>query len=132
MTIGPDTLARWRLEALLLKQPGLRIVPVSSGLLIAGTLEVNAQFFGREAIQDAYQIELRVSPDFPRSVPSVVETGGRIPRSYHHLQDGSLCLGSETRLRLLLADGLSLLRFVERCVIPYLYRYSYLKTHGEA
>jgi hypothetical protein len=32
----------------------------------------------------------------------------------------------------MLAEGLSLLGFVERCVIPYLYRYSYLKMYGEA
>jgi hypothetical protein len=33
---------------------------------------------------------------------------------------------------LLLAEGMSLVGFAERCVVPYLYRYSYLKTHGEA
>jgi hypothetical protein len=32
----------------------------------------------------------------------------------------------------MLAEGLSLVGFVERCVIPYLYRYSYLKMFGEA
>jgi hypothetical protein len=129
---GSDTLTRWRLEELLLRQPGLRIVPAGSGVVLAGTLEVNAQVLGKAAIRDRYQIELRIPPNFPRKVPLVFETGGRIPRSYHQLQDGSLCLGSETRLRLLLAGGLSLIGFVERCVVPYLYRYSYLKTYGEA
>lgn len=62
----------------------------------------------------------------------VFETNGRIPLQYHHLQDGSLCLGSETRLRFMLSGGVSLAAFVERCVIPYLYRYSHLKTCGEA
>ncbi len=79
-----------------------------------------------------YQIELRIPPNFPQKIPVVFETGGRIPRSYHQLQDGSLCLASETRLRLLLAEGLSIVGFVERCVVPYLYRYSYLKAHDEA
>jgi SEC-C motif-containing protein len=129
---GSDTLTRWRLEELLLRQPGLRIVPAGSGLVLAGTLEVNAQVLGKAAIRDRYQIELRIPPNFSRKVPLVFETGGRIPRSYHQLQDGSLCLGSETRLRLLLTEGLSLVGFVERCVVPYLYRYSYLKTYGEA
>jgi len=32
----------------------------------------------------------------------------------------------------MLAEGRSLVEFVERCVIPYLYRYSYLKMYGEA
>jgi len=129
---GTDTLTRWRLEELLLRQPGLRIVPAGSGVVLAGSLEVNAQVLGKAAIRDRYQIEFRIPPNFPRKVPLVFETGGRIPRSYHHLQEGSLCLGSETRLRLLLTEGLSLVGFIERCVVPYLYRYSYLKTYGEA
>jgi hypothetical protein len=62
----------------------------------------------------------------------VFETRGRIPLHYHHLQDGSLCLGSEKRLRFMLSGGLSVAAFVERCVVPYLYRYSHLKTYGEA
>lgn len=129
---GSDTLIPWRLEALLLRQPGLRIVPAGSDLILRGALKVNARASGRAAIMDTYQVELRVPPDFPPRVPLVFETVGRIPHSYHHLKDGSLCLGSETRLRLMVAEGLSLLGFVERCVIPYLYRYSYLKKYGEA
>ena len=129
---GSDRLTSWRIDELLLRQPGLRIVPADSDLVFAGTLEVNAQVPGKAAIRDMYEIQLRIPLNFPQKVPVVFETGGRIPRSYHRLQDGSLCLASETRLRLLLAEGLSLVAFVERCVVPYLYRYSYLKTYGEA
>ena len=66
---GTDTLTRWRVEALLLRQPGLRIVPSSSDLVLAGTLEVNAQVSGRVAIRDTYEIELRIPPTFPRKIP---------------------------------------------------------------
>jgi len=41
-------------------------------------------------------------------------------------------MGSETRLRLMLSEGLSLVGFIDRCLIPYLYRFSYLETRGEA
>ena len=132
ITSGSDILGRWRLDEVLLRQPRLRIVPTGADVVLAGTLEINAQMPGKATITDNYQVELRIPEDFPRRIPLVFETGGRIPRAYHHLQDGSLCLGSETRLRLLLAEGMSLVGFVERCVVPYLYRYSYLKTHGEA
>jgi hypothetical protein len=128
---GFDTYARWRLDDLLSRQAGLRIVPGSSDLVLSGSLEVNAQISGRSAITDSFQIELQVPANFPQQIPRAFEIGGRIPQPYHHLRDGSLCLGSETRLRLLLADGLSLVGFVERCLVPYLYRYSYLKTYGE-
>jgi hypothetical protein len=125
-----DTFPRWGLDELLLSQPGLRIVPAVSGLVLAGTLEVNAQISGKAAITDKYQIELRIPQNFPKEIPSVFETGGRIPRSYHRLKDGSLCLGSPTKLRLILAESPSILRFVKRCLIPYLYGYSYRTQHG--
>jgi hypothetical protein len=134
MAIGSssDIFARWRLDELLLRQPGLRIVPANSDVVLAGTLEVYAQISGKAAITDKYQIELRIPQNFPREIPSVFETGGRVPRSYHKLQDGSLCLASATRLRLLLAEAPSLVSFVERCVVPYLYRYSYIQKYGVA
>ena len=122
----------WRLEELLVRQPGLRIVPAASDLVLVGRLTFTAQIPDKVQISDCYQIELRLPETFPRKIPSVFETGGLIPRSYHHLQDGSLCMGSETRLRLMLSEGMSLVTFIDRCLIPYLYRFSYLETHGEA
>jgi hypothetical protein len=32
----------------------------------------------------------------------------------------------------MLSEGMSLVTFIDRCLIPYLYRFSYLETHGEA
>lgn len=110
----------------------MRIIPGSADLLIAGRLEFIAEMAGRAQISDSYEIELRISEAFPRRIPVVLETRGRIPLHYHHLQDGSLCLGSETRLRFMLSGGLSVAAFVERCVVSYLYRYSHLKAYGEA
>jgi hypothetical protein len=44
--------------------------------------------------------------------------------------DGTFaCLGSETRLRLMLSERLSLVTFIDRCLIPHLYRFSYLEIH---
>jgi hypothetical protein len=132
IAISFDIPKRWRLEELLVNQPGLRIDPVSADLVIAGRLEFTAEMPGKTRISDSYEIEIRVPDGFPQRIPVVFETKGRIPLQYHHLQDGSLCLGSETRLRFMLSGGLSLAAFVERCVIPYLYRYSHWKACGEA
>jgi hypothetical protein len=124
--------ARWGLEELLVRQPGLRIVPGASELVLTGRLAFTAQISGKAQISDCYQIDFRIPETFPRRIPTVFEWGGRIPLSYHHFQDGSLCLGSETRLRLMLFEVLSLVGFIDRCLIPYLYRFSYQETHGEA
>ena len=123
-SIASDIPTRWRLEELLVRQPGVRIIPEPTDLVLAGSLKFNAQIAGKARVSDRYEVEIRIRERFPRRIPVVFETGGRIRISYHHLVDGSLCLGSETRLRFMLAEGLSLARFVERCVIPYLYRYS--------
>ena len=122
---------RWRLEALLLKYPGLRLTPASSGYVtLAGALAFDAESSGKERIDDEYQLEISVPKGFPVCIPSVRETEGRIPSSFHKLDDGALCLGSPTRLRLMLIESPSIICFVERCVIPYLYGYSYFEKHG--
>jgi hypothetical protein len=100
--------------------------------VIAGRLEFTAEMPSKARISDCYEMEIRIPDAFPQKIPVVFETAGRIPLRYHHLQDRSLCLGSETRLRFMLAGGMSLAAFVDRCIIPYLYRYSHLKAYGEA
>ena len=66
---------------------------------------------------------------FPERMALAWETGGRIPATYHKLDNAALCLGSRVRLHLQTAGSPSVLRFVERCLIPYLYGYShYFKT----
>ena len=123
--------ARWRLEQLLVKYSGLRLVPAADdSVKLAGVLAIDADSPGKGRIVDEYQIEISIPKCFPRQLPAVRETGGRIPRSFHKLHDGTLCLGSPTQLLMVLEKSLSIVRFVERCVIPYFYGYSYFKNHG--
>jgi hypothetical protein len=121
----------WCVEELLCKYPGLRLRPVAAGeVIIAGTLLFHAEAPDKERIEDEYEIEIAIPESFPKWIPSVRETEGRIPSDFHKLDDGSLCLGSPTRLLLLLSESPSILAFVERCVIPYLYGYSFYKQYG--
>jgi hypothetical protein len=123
--------ARWRMEELLLKYPSLRLGPASHMYVnLAGALFFCAEGPSNERIEDEYKIEILVPLGFPERIPSVREVAGRIPASFHKLEDGSLCLGSPTRLRLMLLDSPSIICFVERCVIPYLYGYSYFEKHA--
>jgi len=121
----------WCVEELLCKYPGLRLRPVAAReVIIAGTLLFHAEAPDKERIEDEYEIEIAIPESFPKWIPSVRETEGRIPPDFHKLDDGSLCLGSPTRLLLLLSESPSILAFVERCVIPYLYGYSFYKQYG--
>lgn len=123
-------LAAWGLEELLVAHPGLAIRPRAGGeLLIAGEFRFLARSNGTE-IEDSYRIEMTVSSDFPRELPRVKETGGRIPLDFHHYPDGTLCLGSPIRLCLILDVGATLAEFTERCLLAYLFAYSYKEKYG--
>jgi hypothetical protein len=116
---------------LLQKYGGLRLRPTPDGTLrISGTLGFAAQPAGQKLISDSYEIDISVPATYPRAIPLVRETATRIPKDFHKLGTGHLCLGSPTRIRLILAENPSLVSFVERCVIPYLYGYSIAEAGG--
>jgi hypothetical protein len=131
----PETVAeRFRkseIAALLDRYPGLRLVPSGSmGLQVEGALRFCASGKKTEVIEDGFDVRIEAPENFPERMALAWETGGRIPRDYHKLTNGALCLGSRVGLRLQMGGSASLLRFVERCVIPYLYGYSYSVKHG--
>jgi hypothetical protein len=109
---------------------GLRLCPsTDESVRIGGVLVFSAEKAGKERIHDEYGIEISIPAQFPKRTPSVKETGGRIPTTFHKLDEGLLCLGSQTRLLLMLSESPSIVSFIERCVIPYLYGYSYFEKH---
>lgn len=121
----------WRLQGLgvaefLREQPGLSLRPThGDGLIFVGKFRFAAK--GRGAvIEDEYEIELRVPADFPRDLPVVFETGKRIPLDFHHYPSGELCLGAPLRLITLMPRGSTIVDFAQRCLLPYLFSYSYL------
>jgi hypothetical protein len=126
-----SVMLKWGVEDLLRKYPELRLQPTKGNeTIIAGSFEFSAQTRGQKLISDRYEISISVPLDFPRTTPLVRETARRIPPNFHKLDTGHLCLGSPTRLRLILAESSSLLSFVERCVVPYLYGYSIVESGG--
>jgi len=100
--------------------------------LLSGSLPFEASADGLETVTDKFEIELRIPPVFPDMLPRVRETAGRIERSYPHIySDGSLCLAVPVEERRIFFEQPSLLGFVNRLVIPYLYGYCYWKQHGQ-
>jgi hypothetical protein len=124
-----DWLKGCGIDEVLARHSALRIVPSAEGILLRGQVSFHVAPEGLEPIADSYQVEIKIPGTFPKRIPSVWETGGRIPRTYHKLQDGSLCLGSRTRLQIAVTESPSILRFIDRCLIPYLYGYSFSEKH---
>lgn len=126
-----DRFVRWRLQEVLLRYPGLRVVPFSGeGLKLDGEIHFNATGPDGQTVEDRYKVELLVPLEFPEEAPLARETGGRIARTFHKLEGNHLCLGSPTELRIRLMTSPSLLGFVEGIVIPYLFGHTYYQTHG--
>lgn len=126
-----ERFGRSEIAELLARYPGLRLVPSGSTTLrVEGTLAFSASSKKTEVIEDGYDVRIEAPENFPEQMALAWETGGRIPPNYHKLTNGALCLGSRVGLRLQMGGAPSLLRFVERCVIPYLYGYSYSLKHG--
>ncbi len=98
--------------------------------IIKGLLALLAEYSGH-LIDDEYAIEIIIPEEYPDRLPRLRETGNRIPRSFHHYQDGSLCLGAPLAIKKKFSEEPTLVGFVNNCCIPYLYSYSYKSKNGK-
>lgn len=127
------TIVSPHIEEFLRENPGMALAPSrTSDTVLAGEFHFNRTYRGRNEIAETYELRISVSHDFPKVPPVIEETGQRIKRigDYHVNPDGSLCLGSPIRLRLLLAKAPTLSAFVDYCLVPYLYAVTYKMRHG--
>jgi hypothetical protein len=112
-------------------------------MAIRPSVEVHLRLKGRFAfmarhakegeIQDSFALQIDVPKAFPKDLPKVVETEGRIPRTgdFHIYSDGTLCLGSPLSILLKLSKFPTLVGFAENCLVPYLFAISRkLKSGG--
>jgi hypothetical protein len=114
--------------------PKMAIRPATGeSLRLKGSFEFAAHHAKEGDLQDAFVLEIIVPSTFPKALPSVTETGGKIPRTggYHVNQtDHTLCLGSPLSLLLKLSKKPTLDGFAENCLVPYLFAISRKLTSG--
>lgn len=117
------------LDELLHAFPRLRPRPASRpGIaVVAGLIPFEASSRGKPTILDEYRIRLEAALSPTSSLPKVYEDGGRIPRKAenHVNPGGDLCLGSPLRILCAAGPAPTLIEFVERCVVPFLYAASW-------
>lgn len=97
---------------------------------VRGILRFSRKYL-KQSIEDEYSIEMLIPPDYPLALPRIFESGGRIPRDFHQYQDGALCLGAPLAIKQKFRKQPTLFGFVEGCVTPYLYSYSYKCKFGK-
>jgi len=107
------------------------IVEGDAEIIVSGSLSFEASADKLETIKESFEIELTVPHGFPDTLPQVKETGGRIGADYEHRNPGgTLCLAVPVEQRRVFFEQPTLLGFVNRLVIPYLYGYSFWKKYG--
>lgn len=121
----------WGLTDALIAHPGLQLVPAGGDEVLLRGEFAFAATARRIPIEDSYCLEIRIPRTYPsKGFPRVFEKAGRIPGEYHHLADGSLCLGAATRLRRIALRTPSVSDFLTLVVVPYLYARSYFERFG--
>src|SRR5690554_4559133 len=116
------------LEEFLSETPSMRLTGMNDEeLVLEGTYEINAIVDGWNHIHDSFALKMVVNRRYPRVIPKVYETEGKIPpKSEHHINpDGSFCLGSELRVKDIASKFPGLDQFAQRLLIPFLYSVSH-------
>jgi len=99
--------------------------------VISGHLCFSATPKNLENICDTFSLEIHIPNNYPTELPHVIEVDGKVEKTFSHLnEDKTLCLAVPMEVRRIFQDTPSLLGFVEKLVIPYLYGYCYWKKHG--
>lgn len=120
------------MQAFIHAYPGMALSPAGGApCIFEGRFEFTATWPDAPEVTDAYMLRIEV-PEYPETLPSVFETGGRIPRNVdeHVFPSGKLCLGSELRLRITIGPKLDLVEFADRCIVPYLYSTTRRQAEG--
>lgn len=106
------------------KYPMFRIIPSKQkGIILSGNYQTTITHKKYGEIDIDYNLEIIVSDDYPNTPPVIFETSNKIEKSpdNHINYDGSICLGSSLRLKLVLKKNSSLILFFNQCILPYLF-----------
>ena len=99
--------------------------------VIRGILCFDGEYEDKKAGGD-YGIEITIPDNYPESIPVTHSIDGRIPESFHtYPKDKTLCLGVPLAERMTFAENSTLMGYIKKLVIPFLFSYCYLKEHGE-
>jgi len=127
----PQHIVEQQFEVLVESYPGLELTKNEDGsFLISGDFTFSAEY-GEEEIADEFAIEVLIPEEYPKEIPEVRETGGRIPNDFHMNPSGSLCLGVPIELGKMFHLGGTLSDFMNGDVVHFLYAFCYQEKHGE-
>jgi len=99
--------------------------------VIRGVLCFDGEYEDKKAGGD-YGIEISIPANYPESIPVTNSIDGKIPESFHtYPKDKTLCLGVPLAERMTFAKNPTLMGYIKKLVIPFLFSYSYFKDHDK-
>ncbi len=99
------------------------------GTALSGALPFRAHYGGLESIVTCFDVELCIPESYPDDLPIARETGGSIKEYEHVNPDRTLCLCVPIKARIIFHNEPTLLGFVNRLLVPFLYGYRYWEKH---
>ena len=121
------------LEPFLSAYPNIRLIDVHEDKIeLQGEFHLKAQLAGSQFIERTFSLRIVCPSDYPRALPVVYDTAGYFPRNqdFHAYSDGSFCLGSDLKIKLILKTDSSLTTFFEKIVVRFLYSVSHRVEFG--
>lgn len=113
------------------KFPELNLIAEDNGSwTVKGPLIFSGKYEECE-IEGEFSIEITIPDDYPEIPPTVRETANKIPCDFHTYYDGTLCLGAPLAVRKKFSENPTLIGFVEKCLIPYLFSFDHKRKYGE-
>ena len=111
------------------RYPHLHIKETSDRKFLRGTLDVKDS---EERVVQSFFVEIHYQQGFPFRFPKMFELGGYIPNraDWHKYPDESCCIPIEPIEIIACANGMSISRFIDEHVIPYLAHQVYRKEFG--
>ncbi len=109
-----------------------KIAEKDNETVVSGPLPFKASADGLSPITECFEIELIIPNKYPKILPRVRETGGKVDGDYDHLyKDGTLCLAVPIEERRRFGEQPTLLGFINKLVIPYFFGYYYWEKNGK-
>jgi len=99
-------------------------------LVLKGNIEIK----DGASVLDTYHIEILFPKTYPRDIPFLIETAGRIPRKADRHANGKAgicCIGPRLEQRQRWMKEATICTYIERFAIPFLANQSYYERVGE-
>ena len=118
-----------QVDQLLQKYPELYIIQMNESLVSLGGTIFVCRVANDFPVRHRYSVEIRI-PLNTDQLPYVIDIGQHINNYQHYYSNGTLCLATDSQIRLRFIDGFDLIAWMEEFVETYFFSYEYYRCYG--